>query len=58
MPTNDRNPGLNPFGGNPSLAHGSATGRVFWVGNATTYVPGGVAGVDDIGGHGDRESVV
>ena len=52
MAGNDRIPGLHLFGGSPPLTHGSATGRVFWVGNSTTYVPGGVAGVDDIGGHG------
>ena len=52
MAGNDRIPGLHLFGGHPPLTHGTTTGRVFWVGASTTYVPGGVAGVDDIGGHG------
>ena len=52
MAGNDRIPGLHLFGGHPPLTGGTSTGRVFWVGNAATYVPGGIAGVDDIGGYG------
>lgn len=42
----DRNAGLNLFAGIPPLADIQTTGRVFFLGNSTTYVPGGIAGVD------------
>ena len=45
-------PGLNIFAGVPFLPN-RATGRVYFVGNATTFVPGGVGGVDVAGAHGD-----
>ena len=47
------NPGLNIFANQPPLDL-KTTGRVFWVGNATTaFVPGGVTGVDSAGAYGD-----
>lgn len=46
------NPGINIFAGVPAPGDLKITGRVFYVGNSTTYVPGGVAGVDDTA-HGD-----
>ena len=45
-------PGLNIFAGVPFLPN-RATGRIYFVGNATTFVPGGVGGVDVAGAHGD-----
>ncbi len=48
-----RNAGVSIFAGIPPIPDVPVTGRVFFVGNSSTYVPGGVAGVDDIGGHGD-----
>lgn len=39
------NAGLNVFAGIPPLTE-DTTGRVFFVGNSSTYVPGGIAGVD------------
>ena len=50
MPVNHG--GLHLFSGHPLLVPGHDTGREFFVGNASTYVPGGVAGVDDPS-HGD-----
>lgn len=47
----DTTPGLNIFKGVPLLPT-KATGRIYFVGNAAVYVPGGVAGVD-AAGHGD-----
>ena len=44
-------PGISIFSNMPALPL-MTTGRVFWVGNSTTYVPGGVAGVDS-GAFGD-----
>ena len=45
--------GLNIFTGDALLtAVARTTGRIFWVGNATTFVPGGVAGADVAGAHG------
>ena len=44
--------GLNIFQGIPPLPVAS-TGRVYFVGNSSTYVPGGVAGVDSAGAYGD-----
>lgn len=46
------NPGINIFAGAPAPGDLKITGRVFYVGNSTTYIPGGVAGVDDAA-HGD-----
>lgn len=46
------NPGINIFAGVPAPGELKITGRVFYVGNSSTYVPGGVAGVDDPS-HGD-----
>lgn len=42
----DRQAGINVFAGIPPLTHAPTTGRVFFVGNSSTYVPGGIAGVD------------
>ena len=44
--------GINIFAGTPPLPVAS-TGRVYFVGNNATYVPGGVAGVDSAGAYGD-----
>lgn len=44
--------GVNIFAGIPPMPEGS-TGRAFCLGNSTTYVPGGVAGSDTAGAHGD-----
>lgn len=41
------NPGINIFAGVPAPGVLKVTGRVFYVGNSSTYVPGGVAGTDD-----------
>lgn len=46
------NAGLNLFSGVPPIPS-EGTGRVFWVGNSSTYVPGGVAGTDNAGASGD-----
>lgn len=45
-------PGINIFAGQPPDPS-QGIGRAFWVGNSTTYVPGGVAGVDAAGAMGD-----
>lgn len=42
----DNTPGLHLFGGEPPMSGGTDAGRVFWVGNAPTPVPGGTTGVD------------
>ncbi len=49
------NPGLNLFANQPLLPGdaGAGTGQVFWVGNSSTPVPGGVTGVDSAGAYGD-----
>jgi hypothetical protein len=46
------NPGINIFANMPPDPE-KGTGRVFWVGNNSTYVPGGVAGSDTAGAAGD-----
>jgi len=45
--------GLNIFAGDSLLSDINTTGRVYWVGNGSTYVPGGVAGADVSGAHGN-----
>lgn len=50
MPVNTS--GVSLFSGIPPLTEAQTTGRVFFVGNSTTYVPAGVAGVDS-GAYGD-----
>lgn len=46
-------PGLNLFANIPPLPT-KTTGRVYFAGNSSTYVPGGVAGVDAAGVYGDN----
>lgn len=46
------NSGLNLFAGIPPLEE-TTTGRVYFLGNSATFVPGGIVGVDDSGGYGD-----
>jgi hypothetical protein len=47
------NPGLSIFANHPADPT-QGIGRVFWVGNSTTPVPGGVTGVNSAGAHGDN----